>query len=88
MRTYLIIKRIVVVVSLILISSIPAFAEQAVDQTSGRSVIQAVGAVEDTLKACLTRIPKDGSAGQRLLAEQNCQGDQRNREMILVAPQF
>lgn len=29
----------------------------------------ASGAVEDTLKACLTRIPEDASVGQRMLAE-------------------
>jgi hypothetical protein len=33
----------------------------------------AVESVKDTLKACLARIPSDGSAGQRMLAEQNCQ---------------
>ncbi|GJL64164.1 MAG: hypothetical protein NPIRA04_28180 [Nitrospirales bacterium] len=33
----------------------------------------AVGSSEDTLKACLGRIPSDASAGQFMLAEQNCQ---------------
>jgi hypothetical protein len=33
----------------------------------------AVESVEDTLKACLARIPSDASAGQLMLAEQNCQ---------------
>jgi hypothetical protein len=32
----------------------------------------AVESVRDTLKACLDRIPLDASAGQLMLAEQNC----------------
>ncbi len=33
----------------------------------------AVGSVSDTLTLCLDRIPQDASAGQLMLAEQNCQ---------------
>jgi hypothetical protein len=33
----------------------------------------AVESVKDTLNACLARIPLDASAGQHMLAEQNCQ---------------
>ena len=32
----------------------------------------ATESVEDTLKACLGRIPSNASAGQLMLAEQNC----------------
>lgn len=39
----------------------------------------ASGAVEDTLSACMARIPKDASAGQRLLAEESCRRDQAAR---------
>ena len=39
----------------------------------------AAGAVEDNLNACTARIPKDASAGQRMLAEESCRGDQANR---------
>ena len=39
----------------------------------------AAGAVEDSLKACMARIPKDASAGQRMLAEESCRRDQANR---------
>jgi hypothetical protein len=39
----------------------------------------ASGAVEDTLNACLARIPKDASAGQKMLAEESCKRDQANR---------
>ncbi|MBI3357802.1 MAG: hypothetical protein HY038_13725 [Nitrospirae bacterium] len=39
----------------------------------------ASGAVEDTLNACLARIPTNASAGQKLLAEESCRRDQSNR---------
>ena len=39
----------------------------------------AAGAVEDNLNACMARIPKDASAGQRMLAEESCRRDQANR---------
>jgi hypothetical protein len=35
----------------------------------------AAGVEEETLNACLARIPRDASAGQRLLAEQTCRRD-------------
>ena len=39
----------------------------------------ASGAVEDSLNACLARIPKDASAGQKMLAEESCKRDQAAR---------
>ena len=41
----------------------------------------AVESVLDTLKACMKRIPSDATVGQQMLAEQNCQqvDVQRNR---------
>jgi hypothetical protein len=39
----------------------------------------ASGTQGDTLEACLARIPKDASAGQRMLAEESCRRDQANR---------
>jgi hypothetical protein len=39
----------------------------------------ASGAVEDSLNACLARIPKDASAGQKMLAEESCRRDQATR---------
>ena len=47
---------------------------------SERSVI-ASGAEEDTLKACIARIPDAASAGQRLSAEQNYAGEDQTRKM-------
>ena len=37
------------------------------------------GTQGDTLDACMARIPKDASAGQRMLAEESCKRDQANR---------
>ncbi len=39
----------------------------------------ASGAVEDTLSACMARIPKDATPGQRMLAEESCRRDQAAR---------
>jgi PBP1b-binding outer membrane lipoprotein LpoB len=39
----------------------------------------ASGSAEDSLEACLSRIPKDASSGQRMLAEQSCHRDQSVR---------
>ena len=46
----------------------------------------ASGAVEDTLKACLARIPADATAGQRLLAEQGCKSEHDTQTS--VSPTF
>ncbi len=46
----------------------------------------AAGAVGDTLKACLARIPADASAGQRMIAEQSCGRDQGDRKLIQAVP--
>ncbi|MDE3220815.1 MAG: hypothetical protein KGO23_15730 [Nitrospirota bacterium] len=53
----------------------PAPPAAAVAQSSA-----AAGAVEDTLQACMTRIPKDASLGQRLMAEQSCARDDNDRK--------
>lgn len=39
----------------------------------------ASGTQGDTLEACMGRIPKDASAGQKMLAEESCRRDQANR---------
>ena len=46
----------------------------------------AAGAVEDTLQACMTRIPKDASLGQRLIAERTCARDDNDRKPFQSAP--
>lgn len=47
-------------------------------QSEGRSSV-ASGAAEDSQQACLARIPKDATAGQRMLAEHSCKRDQASR---------
>jgi hypothetical protein len=42
----------------------------------------AAGAVEDSLRACLARIPQDASRGQRLIAEQTCLRDDGDRQPV------
>ena len=97
MRIYLFIRRIVIFTSLVLICGLPALATQAADQPSGGSPPVVVdgrawhdggGPVEDTLKACLARIPKDGSSGQRMLAKQSCKQDEGTRKASQDAPKF
>lgn len=39
----------------------------------------AAGSLDDSLHACLARIPKDATAGQRMLAEQSCRRAEADR---------
>ncbi len=50
--------------------------------------VTASGAVEDTLNACMARIPALASAGQRMLAEQSCAGEDEVRKTLRSAPKF
>ena len=96
MRIYLFIRRIVFFTSLVLICGLSALATQAADQPSGGSPPGVVtgepgtmaAGVEDTLKACLARIPKGGSSGQRMLAKQSCKQDEGTRKASQDAPKF
>ena len=54
----------------------------------GELAVMASGAAEDTLKACMARIPVLASAGQRMLAEQGCAGEEAARKAIRSAPKF
>lgn len=62
-------------------SSAPAPPTAASSSTSsptmsGKNIDRiASGSMEDSLDACLSRIPKDASSGQRMLAEQSCRRD-------------
>ena len=94
MRTYLFIKHIVTLTSLVLISWLPALAAEPLSagtppivSTVGQASV-AAGAVEDTLKDCLARIPKDASAGQRMLAQQSCEIVEGTRKLDNAAPKF
>lgn len=46
----------------------------------------AAGTQGDSLEACLSRIPSDASAGQRMLAERTCRRDAMNRQPIEAVP--
>ena len=68
-------------------------AEQPVKETTQRAPTMdlntvAANSVDDTLKACLARIPQVATAGQRLLAEQNCRGEERTRQEAQTTPRF
>lgn len=95
MRTNLIITLTVLVAALVLIMGIPSLPTQAAEKASGASIasasageigVVASGAAEDTLLACLARIPKDASAGQRMFAEQSCKRDEGTRELVNAVP--
>ena len=44
------------------------------------------GTQGDSLSACLSRIPSDASAGQRMFAEGTCQRDAASRTPIAIVP--
>jgi len=82
------IKRMGIVASLALIPWISPLSAYAADQPAGGYTPTtlagglgeaASGAVEDTLKACLARIPKDATGGQRMIAQDSCKRDEATR---------
>ena len=90
-----VLRYVVIGVSLTLIAGIAIGPAQAADKplkatavaapTSGLTTT-ASGAVEDSLKSCMGRIPKDASTGQRMMAEQGCGRDQETRKSIDAVP--
>ena len=97
MRIQLFMKQVVLIGCLVASAMVQTGEGQAADLralesaapiTTGEMNILASGSVEDTLKLCLARIPKDASAGQRLLAEQSCQGAERTRSTSQGASQY
>ena len=54
-----------------------AVAGTAASKSNDRA---ASGTQGDTLDACMARIPKDATGGQRMLAEESCRRDQANRK--------
>ncbi len=98
MKTHVFQKQPVLFFSAMLIaSSLSALPIHAQDQQlSGAMILApteklgvvAPGAVEDTLKACLARIPESATAGQRMLAEHSCRGEEGTRKLLQVAPEF
>lgn len=95
MKTTLLSKRMFCAVLLLFAASLVAVSSQAADPPSAThapgsdTTIEpkiAAGAGEDTLKACMARIPKDVSIGQRMIAEQSCGRDERDRKPFLAVP--
>jgi hypothetical protein len=97
MTTSPFIRRLVISLSFVLIVGLSSFVARAADSpvsgaqpamSAAGQMAPSAGAVEDTLKACLARIPKDASTGQSLLAERGCQRDQLERTSLQAAPKF
>ena len=42
--------------------------------------LASAGSQDDSLQACMARIPKDATAGQKMLAEESCKRDEANRK--------
>ena len=88
-------KRTIFVASLMFVLMILPGLSQADDLVTGTMVITEVhaqdieqiaeGSVRDTLKACLSRIPSDATAGQLLLAELNCEQVDLNRNRVQLS---
>jgi hypothetical protein len=55
-------------------STAPATESKSMAQSKSETRI-AAGVEEETLDTCLGRIPKDATAGQKMLAEQTCRRD-------------
>lgn len=82
---------------LVLVAFWPTLSIGAADQSVKGAMILAPnealgtvasGAVEDTQKACLARIPDMATAGQRMLAEQNCKAEETSRKSLSLSPKF
>ena len=62
----------------------PAIVAPGTDATKEAGI--AAGSAEDTLRACMARIPKDASIGQLMIAEQGCWRDENDRNPIQSVP--
>jgi hypothetical protein len=62
----------------------PATVAPDADATNKADI--AAGAAEDTLRACMGRIPKDASIGQVMIAEQSCWRDEHERKPVQAIP--
>lgn len=97
MKTYRVLRGAAALSALLLIAaSLPMLARAADQLLTGTMVLApsdklgeaASGAAEDTLRACLAGIPVEATAGQRMLAEQSCQGNDETRRGTQHAPTF
>jgi hypothetical protein len=95
MRNQGVMRQTMMVTVLTVAACLSAAATQAADQPANMKTLPpqtdnlgviASGAVEDNLKTCLARIPKDSSAGQRMIAEQSCERDDEGRQTYRSVP--
>ena len=92
--THLFTKQTVCILAILLGGSLGAAPIQAQDQeptvAPGTHAIMegdiAAGSVEDTIRACMGRIPKDASIGQVMIAEQTCWRDENERKPVQAIP--
>ena len=92
--THLFTKQTVCILAVLLGGSLGAAPIQAQDQAPtvapGTHAIMegdsAAGSVEDTIRACMGRIPKDASIGQVMIAEQTCWRDENERKPVEAIP--
>src|SRR5690348_8484316 len=95
MKTTLLNKWMFRAVLLLFVASWVSVSAQAADslpatRAPGSDIVGepriAAGAIEDTLKACMARMTKDATIGQRMIAEQSCGRDERDRKPFLAVP--
>lgn len=95
MKTTVFTKRTICVLAVLLAASLgrvttqaadrePAMVAPGSDATTETDI--SAGAAEDTLGACIARIPKDASIGQVMIAEQSCWRDENDRKPIQAVP--
>jgi hypothetical protein len=82
-------------IPIVFAASLMLVPAQAADQSRGKLEMGsaanarpgiAAGAAEDSFKACMARIPKDASIGQRMIAEQGCMRDESARQPFEAVP--
>jgi len=59
---------------------------QAADRQTTNEPDIAAGATEDTLQACIARIPRDATIGQLMIAQQGCWRDENDRKPFKAIP--
>jgi hypothetical protein len=88
MKTSLYLKHTILAMPLLFAASFAFAPAQAADLQPGKRAAGpaalaepgiAAGAAEDTLEACMARIPQNASLGQRMIAEQGCTRDESDR---------
>ena len=88
-------KRMIVALPILLAAAVGPASAQAADPPPAMGAPRsdtttesdmAAGSVEDTLQACMARIPKDASIGQRMIAEQSCGRDESDRKPVQAIP--